>query len=416
MKGIGVSEDQADGDKADLDALARLAKHCERVFELPSTHAPGVFFVGAEISARAFGLDDYGLEVVSLSGKGLTGDTAFRRCMGEGAEWLSTLVWGDEPTTEVSLGDGLAGFSADTRDWIVHHLAAEEGDSQVPTRWLPARRLDRDEFIQLPESLCLRLPGNRGSESTAPVTTSGCAAAPTLQLAILRGLLELVERDAAALWWYGGRRPGALDTASRTAGQTFVARLRVGSSSDRSMQFLDLTTDIALPVIAAVSSAPDGTAVACGLAAGLDLGSAIREAALEACQMELAQSLVVLKRDQRGIDGLNDGDRRILRRMTELNAKAEPLFSPDRNGDRRHANIKVAPCDALVRCAERLASCGHATYAVDLTRKCLAIPAARAIVPGLQALPIATVTPRLAKAIDDANVMVADIHNRIPLL
>src|SRR6185295_9707032 len=44
--------------------------------------------------------------------------------------------------------------------------------------------------------------------------SNGCASGNSLEEAILQGFMELVERDAVALWWYNRvRRPGvALDS------------------------------------------------------------------------------------------------------------------------------------------------------------------------------------------------------------
>jgi len=42
-------------------------------------------------------------------------------------------------------------------------------------------------------------------------TSNGCAAGNTREEAILQGFLELVERDAAAIWWYGEIRRPAID-------------------------------------------------------------------------------------------------------------------------------------------------------------------------------------------------------------
>src|SRR5690606_18484755 len=45
----------------------------------------------------------------------------------------------------------------------------------------------------------------------ALATSNGCAAGPTPEAAATGGLLELIERDAAAIWWYGRIPQPALD-------------------------------------------------------------------------------------------------------------------------------------------------------------------------------------------------------------
>ena len=60
--------------------------------------------------------------------------------------------------------------------------------------------------------------------------SSGCAAGPTEDAAALRAMLELIERDAAALWWRGGRRGRAIASDSDTgrAAETLLRQLRPG--------------------------------------------------------------------------------------------------------------------------------------------------------------------------------------------
>jgi YcaO cyclodehydratase, ATP-ad Mg2+-binding len=66
--------------------------------------------------------------------------------------------------------------------------------------------------------------------------STGCAAGVTVAAATLRALLELIERDAVALWWRGGRRGRAIgsdDEAGRAAAELLAQVCRVATAGDR---------------------------------------------------------------------------------------------------------------------------------------------------------------------------------------
>ena len=114
---------------------------------------------------------------------------------------------------------------------------------------------------------------------------------------MLSGLLELIERDAVALWWRGGRRgraialeePALADAAGR------LVQLRQGCM-DRRTCLLDMTTDIAVPVVAALSFSTGGDGFCLGTAARPSLASAAGAALTEMAQTELAVEVVEARR------------------------------------------------------------------------------------------------------------------------
>ena len=121
---------------------------------------------------------------------------------------------------------------------------------------------------------------------------------------MLHGLCELVERDAAGLWWRGGMRgrPLALDDPAVGEAAALLAGLRRGNGSRRTW-LLDITTDLGIPAVAAVSCHADGKGFACGLGARPTLAGAARGAIMELCQCELAHAVVAAKRAEGGEAG-----------------------------------------------------------------------------------------------------------------
>ena len=82
-------------------------------------------------------------------------------------------------------------------------------DRSAKIEWSPVWSLRDERFKYVPTSLAYffyRGPGQINADS------NGCAAGNTLEEAIVQGFLELVERDAYAIWWYNrlqqaGSRP-----------------------------------------------------------------------------------------------------------------------------------------------------------------------------------------------------------------
>lgn len=226
---------------------------------------------------------------------------------------------------------------------------------------------------------------------------AGCAAAPTLEAATLAGLLELVERDAAALWWIGGRRARLLaaEQLAAAGADALLSTLRQGGSA-RHTWFLDLTTDLQVPCVAALSVDRAGTGLAIGLAARPSVADAAKAALLELCQMELAGVLASHKEREGGSEALSDADRRHLRRAS-IRAAEHPIlagagFAPGTDGR--------APPDSagqLAWVSEQLAAHALEYRIQDLTIADIAVPCIRADAPGLQSLDARLETERLAR-------------------
>jgi ribosomal protein S12 methylthiotransferase accessory factor len=185
---------------------------------------------------------------------------------------------------------------------------------------------------------------------------------------------------------------------AQSAAQARLSRLRQHATARRSW-LLDITTDIGVPCVVAISCKADGSGFAFGLAARPTLTAAACSAAVEMCQLELAYAVVDAKRREGGETALNERDRVHQRRATAIDADRCLLLQPVAEPV-AHLPIEVTDANAVVRLiATRLEQLGVETFGVDLTRPHLAVPAARIIAPGLQLEPSELITPRLAAAI-----------------
>lgn len=368
-----------------LEAVAQFA----RIFELGAPEAPGLFCFGAEVDPALIDPIHRGSPLLGVSGVGFTMQEAFERCAGEGIEYLSQLQSGDDRLLRWGVTNGNACRLPD-------FVAGLVGGADTKVSWCAARRLaDRSEVL-LPADLCLRRPeAERDFVIPFPLSI-GSAAGTSFDGALLHGLLELIERDAASLWWRGGRRAGAID-ARDVGAEAFLQKLRPAGLAQRHSWLLDITTDIGIPTVAAVSCAGDGYGFAFGLATRTTLAAAARSALLEMCQLELAYAVIEAKRRERGEAGLNAKDRIHLDRATKINADQCPLLQPLAARTEHNPIDASEPRRVCETIARRLESLGIETFFIDLTRSRFAVPVARVVAPALQIEPSEIVTPRLAE-------------------
>jgi ribosomal protein S12 methylthiotransferase accessory factor len=245
----------------------------------------------------------------------------------------------------------------------------------------------------VPAALCLRDVG----EGERTGMSLGCAAGVTPMAATRSALLELIERDAVALWWRGDLPAGLLpDETLRLGGAEGMLRGMRQDRAERRTWFLDLTTDLGVPVVAAVSARHDGSDMAFGFAARETLAGCLRPALCELAQMEFGNWLVRFKIDRGGETALSEHERRQQERISILSAGMKTF-----NGDgllKGHV-LEAAEDDAAStrRIVDRLSALGMSAHLVDLTDPGLGVPVVKVVAPGLQAEPSGFETERLKR-------------------
>ena len=392
------------GDTVSLETANRAnlllaASRFARVFELAAPDAPGLISFGAQFDPAIADPMHVGSPMVGVSGVGLTLQQAFQSCVGEGIEYLSQL----QRETDLLLNSGTNSRAGKLGPLAQELVAALSDRRMQPERALFWHRVTRPtdgSEVWLPADICLRRPPAQ-REITPPFPLSiGSAAGPSPEAAALHGLLELIERDAASLWWRGGQLGRSIPPQHEAgiAAENLLRLLRRGVSAQRRTRLLDITTDIGVACVAAVSCRPDGSGFAFGLAARPTLEAATRSAIIEMCQLELADAVVATKRSERGDRALNAQDRIHLRRAM-INADQCILLQPV---EEHVAHLSIRATEASVifgLIVERLEKLGIETFCLDLTRSDLGIPVVRVIAPGLQLEPSEIVTARLRDAI-----------------
>lgn len=204
-------------------------------------------------------------------------------------------------------------------------------------------------------------------------TSVGAAAGSSLADAALRALLELVERDAVAIWWYN-RLPRPAARFAPSPWMTKVARWAARES--RRFAYLDLTHDLRVPVVACVSTARDGTRPIVTGAAGLTIASAAESALRENLLFGLNLAALASARDA-GAKADPDAAALLAWHESESLATA-PFLKPARAP-------RVTPLAPRFEALRRaLIARGHDVRVFDRTRAELGVPVVRVIVPGLR--------------------------------
>jgi thiazole/oxazole-forming peptide maturase SagD family component len=337
---------------------------------------------------------------VSFGGVGFTGADAVRRCLGEFAEFCSWLhrstdphrvcLWSDLDEIVIAPSE-LHGFASDQIAQREVLNGAWQGYDAVPPPWAAHERhawcrvtgLGHAMSAFAPQFLCYGRANTVVDTAPGVGNSNGVAAGVDLPSSQLAGLLELVERDAVGIWWYAAckRPPLALDenTAPRLA-----AALEWRRSSLRPFWLLDLTHDLGLPVVAALSTDENGRLLAMGSAARTHCAEAAEAAFLEMCQSELNLALTRNRCIALGRGGLTSVDRGRLAWLARATPDRLPFLWPA-----GRPIVCPAPAEStsaevrLDHCLGRLAQNGLKAYALDLTRSDIGIPAAKVLVPGL---------------------------------
>ncbi len=245
------------------------------------------------------------------AGKGKTRTQAKVSGICEAIERYSGIFQGDEPRRRGSY-DGLRDqgvtvihpnevmrFSSaqyiNRDDWNasqsdMRHYVPQPFDPNAEIEWSPLWSLTEQRFKYLPTAQCYY----GYATPFCKANSNGCAAGNTREEAILQGFLELVERDAVAIWWGNqAQRPG-IELESFADPYFMALQDHYFEAYGRTLYLLDLTHDLGIPVVVAVShlidadTAADGRPdqkILCGFGAHFEGEIAISRALTEVNQL-----------------------------------------------------------------------------------------------------------------------------------
>ena len=261
----------------------------------------------------------------------------------------------------------------------------------VEIDWTPIWSLTKKERCYLPTQLLVMGASQAYSDvdqESARFIAMGCsngnAAGNTLEEAVLQGFLELVERDSTAIWWYNRlQRPG-IDLAG-CADPWIRGLIDDYASSGREVWALDVTTDLGITTVVALSRALDGDAerILMGLGCHLDPNIAVQRALAEMNQM-LGIAEANLGDDH---NGLNDRETVAWLKTATIENQSylrpDPCSLPRRIEElsRLHSGDLLTDIQYCCSCVEAK---GYEVLVLDQTREHIRLPVVKVVVPGLR--------------------------------
>ncbi|MBF0304577.1 MAG: TOMM precursor leader peptide-binding protein [Alphaproteobacteria bacterium] len=260
-------------------------------------------------------------------------------------------------------------------------------DEDTAIDWTPVWSLTNSRHEYLPTQLLyFGAEASQGSDARFCVACSnGNAAGSTIEEAVLHGFLELVERDAAALWWYNRlTRPGVdLDDPGAAWSLDFVAR---HGASGRRVWALDITSDLGIPVFAALSArtrSRGAQGILIGLGCHLDARIALQRAFTELDQMWVtaeggARSGMAKLSDPQVISWLRNATCDNQPHLAPAVAAGPSPCAADRSPPSGDLLLDIEACRRLVEAR------GMEMLVLDQTRADVGLPVVKVIVPGLR--------------------------------
>lgn len=338
----------------------------------------------------------------SAGGKGLTPSQAKVSCLAEAAERYSCCWSGSEPRRRARLADlGDAGWHPhrllnfsdrqyDERETInktasATHLVPTRFDETAEIEWTPVWSLTDEAQKWVPTRFLYigyRAAGVSGDHGFCAANSNGCASGATLAEAVLQGAFELVERDAVAIWWYN-RLPRPVVRLEGIRDEFVDRMLRRYDEMGREIYLLDLTVDLAIPVVVAISvGKAQKDRPVMGFGSHFDPRIAAERALTELNQLMLFERPEIqLPKDD---DGLGD----MMAWIGKVTLESEPFLAG--NGA-APIHVDEMACveagslgEAVAAARDRFATQGMEMMVHDYARREIPLATVKVIVPGMR--------------------------------
>jgi len=346
------------------------------------------FFAQHNFSAPAQSVDQLrsGLSGGSF-GKGSTAEQGEASALMEAIERYSGIFQGDEIRTERRFTDFAPGEALLPNDvQLFSEAQFQDRPNQppddphpVPERLDPSSRIEWSPVWSLRDKRVKYLPTGLlyFFYEGAHTDSNGCAAGNTRDEAIVQGFLELVERDAYAIWWYN--RIQRAEVNLKQFDDSYVRDMQIQfADAGRRLWVLDVTNDLGIPTYVAIMHwIQNGHEnIEFGSGAHFD-----RRIALLRSLTELTQFMAV------EMMGGASGEKPTLDGMTPFRLEHYPFLVPSDDPNfcpapalRVHDNTR----DQVNACVEIATREGYDFLVLDQTRPDVEVPVVRVIVPGLR--------------------------------
>jgi ribosomal protein S12 methylthiotransferase accessory factor len=332
-------------------------------------------------------------------GKGSTAEQGEASALMEAIERYSGIFQGDEIRLTRRFTDFATGEAIPPNDVLLFSLAQQQRpqcpspesenfqmspvafDRSAELEWSPVWSLRDRRFRHVPTSLLYFFYRWRPGGYHFHADSNGCAAGNALAEAIVQGFLELVERDAYAIWWYNRLERPPVDLGQFE--DPYVRELQVElAEAGRRFWMLDVTGDLGIPSFVTVAHWMENSEEFVDFGSGSHFDARI--AALRA-MTELSQFLSIGRMGARNQnpsaqETREDGSPFRLQEHPYLTPSGKPIVRPD-----FHSKFGLLDAREQVgACVDLAARAGLDFLVLDQTRPDIEVPVVRVIVPGLR--------------------------------
>jgi ribosomal protein S12 methylthiotransferase accessory factor len=331
-------------------------------------------------------------------GKGSTAEQGEASALMEAIERYSGIFQGDEIRATRRFADFPAGDAILPNDVLLFSEAqyrrrqapTSDPDEVTPTpppfdrsaeiEWSPVWSLRDERFKYLPTSLLYFF--YRGPAYQFHADSNGCAAGNTLAEAIVQGFLELVERDAYAIWWYNRSQRAEVDLAQFD--DPYISELKIQlAETGRRLWVLDVTSDLGIPTFVTVAHWTENSQefIDFGSGAHFDARIALLRAMTELNQFLSIGLMGARNQNPSSQEPTHDG-------VPPFRLQDHPYLTPSGAAVvRPDVGSKFGRLDAreqATACVNLAKRAGLDFLVLDQTRPDIEVPVVRVIVPGLR--------------------------------
>ncbi|NEQ97075.1 MAG: TOMM precursor leader peptide-binding protein [Cyanothece sp. SIO2G6] len=275
-------------------------------------------------------------------------------------------------------------WNAQCHGWF--QKVPEPFDEEREIDWTPVWSLTDQTFKYLPTAYCYYgYPQSHAPDCWAD--SNGCAAGNTIEEAILQGLMEVVERDSVALWWYNRLQKPQVDLDSFDD-PYFHQLQQYYQQLGRTLWVLDITSDLNIPTFAAISSRIDHPVedIILGYGTHLDPKLALSRALTELNQ--ILPSVLAAKEDGTTQYPLNADPLAIKWWTTATLADHSYLLPSPDMPPKKYTDYPQRVSNDLLDdvsfCQKTLEKRGMDLLVLDQTRADVGLRVAKVIVPGIR--------------------------------
>ncbi|MFT6246721.1 MAG: ribosomal protein S12 methylthiotransferase accessory factor [Salibacteraceae bacterium] len=261
-----------------------------------------------------------------------------------------------------------------------------EFDENKDIEWTPIYSLTEENFKYFPTAYCYYSYNKDKANFYCWADSNGNAAGNSMEEAILQGFLELIERDAVAIWWYNRISRPAVDLDSFNIPYCEEMKQYYKNDLNRDLWVLDLTTDFGIPVFAAISRRNDKPIedILFGFGAHFDPKVAVLRALTELNQFMPAVMNVNSPSDPYLFD-----DKDSLKWWRTATIESQTYVLPNKNLPLKtlsdyefelHNDIK----EDVLMCKKMVEDRGMEMLVLDQTQPDIKLPVVKVIVPGMR--------------------------------